>query len=211
MDSALPEDVAINTFYFHTPNTPADGSSRVAIVAAVRQFYDDVAAGATNSVASYLTPDIDPLSCRIKLYNLTDPQPRTPALDTNLPLTTLGSTDVLPSEVAACMSFRGAPVSGVPAARRRGRVYIGPLNINAADASTGRPELTFMTDVAAAGAAIIALNSALEAVWVVYSPTDDPTPDSSSTGVTIDNGYVDDAWDTQRRRGLRPTARITFP
>jgi hypothetical protein len=39
--------------------------------------------------------------------------------------------------------------------------------------------------------------------WVVYSPTDDAYHE-------VANGWVDNAWDTQRRRGYKPTSRTTF-
>jgi len=39
--------------------------------------------------------------------------------------------------------------------------------------------------------------------WVVYSPTNGNT-------VNVDNGWVDNAFDTQRRRGLAVTARTNW-
>jgi hypothetical protein len=39
--------------------------------------------------------------------------------------------------------------------------------------------------------------------WAIYSPT-------ANLHKTITDIWVDDAWDTQRRRGLAPTTRDTF-
>ena len=54
----------------------------------------------------------------------------------------------------------------------------------------------------------IALANALEAIgsehgpWIVWSPTNDEA-------VHVTNAFVDDEWDTVRKRGLKPTARST--
>lgn len=39
--------------------------------------------------------------------------------------------------------------------------------------------------------------------WRIWSPT-------NNNSVLIDNGWVDNAWDTQRRRGVEATARTIF-
>jgi len=54
-----------------------------------------------------------------------------------------------------------------------------------------------------------------EAVWVVFSPTTaGPEPWSegvlTSASPQVVGGYVDNAFDTQRRRGTDATVRVTF-
>jgi len=48
-----------------------------------------------------------------------------------------------------------------------------------------------------------ASDAAADWTWVVYSTVDNAM-------YPVDNGWVDNSWDTQRRRGVKPTARYTF-
>jgi hypothetical protein len=208
-DNGLPEDRYVNNFYFHTSTTPSNGPDRVQIVGALQQFWNDTHAG-MNAVGlhEYLSPTIDTSAADIVLYDMTDPEPRAPKLTAVNPLEAPG-TVAGPHEVAMCLSFKGAPVSGQPAARRRGRVYVGPLATTAFGVD-GRPATGFVEDLAIAGEFLLEENTA-NVQWVIYSPTDDPNPDGLSGGVPIVEVWVDNAYDTQRRRGLRPTSREIRP
>lgn len=109
----------------------------------------------------------------------------------------------LPAEVALVMSFQAARASGQNQARRRNRVYLGPLG-GSAPSSDGRPAPGFVTQVARAGSDLAAAaSSSVNWNWVVWSPTE-------QQDYQVDNGWVDNSWDTQRRRGLAPTSRTTF-
>jgi hypothetical protein len=112
----------------------------------------------------------------------------------------------LPPELAICVSFRAALASGVNAARRRGRVYIGPLSDNAREGG-GDPQVASAARIALAQDAddlLTASNASADWSWGVYSRTD---------GILrpVVAGWVDDAFDVQRRRGLEPTTRSTYP
>lgn len=138
-----------------------------------------------------------------KVYDLSDPEPRQPVLigTNNL---TVGTGDALPPEVAICLSFQAAPVSGVPQARRRNRVYL-PYIREAQLSADGRPAGTLLTIlVGAADTLWDASEAATSWQWVGYSPTDAQAWD-------IDNGWMDNEWDTQRRRGRKATSRTVFP
>lgn len=99
------------------------------------------------------------------------------------------------------LSFQADKVSGLPQARRRGRVYFGPLG-GAAEAS-GRPGTTLLSAVVAFGAALLSESNLADWTWVVYSTV-------NNGGAPVTNGWVDNSFDTQRRRGLEWTARTTF-
>lgn len=140
----------------------------------------------------------------INSYDRSDPTPRAPVLTTFHNFTSAITGNSSPSEVAMCLSFQGEKVSGTSQARRRGRIYLGPL---AADgvASDGRPSSTLTTAVRTFGVNLLAGSGPSPAtyLWTVWSTVDDGP-------VTVDNGWVDNAFDTQRRRGIQPTTRSTF-
>lgn len=139
---------------------------------------------------------------RMKSYDLADPEPRAPVLTAQSNLTT-GSAP-MPTEVSLVMSFQAAQSSGVPQSRRRNRVYL-PFIIQSANGTDARPNVTIINTVQAAAAALLAASgpSSGDWQWVVYSPTD-------SAFDLVDNGWIDNEWDTQRRRGRLATSRTTF-
>jgi len=144
---------------------------------------------------------------RIKVYDLDDPAPRVPIID-NVQTSLGGSGSALPAEVAICCSYQAVRQSGNDQANRRGRVFIGPLgdvSVNTADSSDveSRPTTAAMNTIIN-GIAQLAVPVGDSAVkWVVYSPTLDAFAE-------VDNLWIDNAFDTQRRRGVRATARTTL-
>lgn len=196
MDSGIPADVAVNTWHFSEEG--ADLSASIFnIHAALDTFYQ--------AVDTYLSVRLDATKAHVKYYLLSDPKPRQPRADNAL--STLGTgTDTLPQELAICVSFKGAFVSGEPPARRRGRIFLGPLaqgamgSSSVADriSSSARPAIA-----AAAGALLATSNASSTFSWVVYSEVDNATRD-------VVSGWVDDAFDVQRRRGVFATTRTNF-
>lgn len=202
--SGLPEDVAVNTLYF------VDGSP-------------DPIVGTMNSIATQINTAwgfldnfrgaqlLDTAGMSLKIYDQTAPPNSSPVGvygPYNLGAPT--AVDNLPLEVAAVCSFQGAIIAGTNRARRRGRNYIGPLNTTALAAgdSTTPPALSagMITALRDYMSALWDTNSAANpSTWSVYSRADDAM-------VTITNGWVDNDFDTQRRRGKRATTRsnITF-
>ncbi len=75
-------------------------------------------------------------------------------------------------------------------------MYMGPFF---AGGMLGRPSATQQTALLDLASDLAALGGA-DVAWVIYSPTD-----NQYRGVT--NAWVDNAWDTQRSRGLAPTSR----
>jgi hypothetical protein len=122
----------------------------------------------------------------------------------------------LPNEVALCLSYQAVAISGESQARRRGRIFFGPL-CNTANtlSATGecRPSAALVT--ALCGAATLLATPAATAAgdlvhWAVYSPTTDLTETIDDAFQDVDNGWVDNSFDTQRRRGRDATARTTW-
>lgn len=196
MDSGLPEDTAMNVWHFFAD--AGDDATANLIAAALKAFYD--------TVDTYLSTNINAAGAVVEFYNLADPEPRVPFHSVNIGADMITSTTALPDEVALCLSFQAAQISGVPQARRRGRVYIGPLGQNAAGAAAAgnRPAAAFITAMVNAGTALsTASDAAATWSWVVFSRV-------LNLGDPVVDGWVDNAFDTQRRRGVDATSRSTF-
>jgi hypothetical protein len=205
--SLLPEDRFINTFHFADEEltdsylTLAEGCRE-----RVRDFY--VVAHTTDPLGLYLSSYVQ-RAFTVVSYNMLLPKgTRTPTvLSGTLPNVSGGG---LPEEVAICLTLQGAPPV---TARRRGRLYIGPLmnqsTVIAASSSTtpARPLMTGASNVAACildKANFLVDESSVLLPWCIRStvPTENYVP--------IVQGYVDNAFDTQRRRGPDPSTRNYF-
>lgn len=203
-DSGLVEDSVTNTFYWNVSGGGVTADFDV-IKARLLAFYNTPTSPAVNSPSDYLAPQLDTANGRIRMYAMADPTPRVPVYDAAFAIdSTLGSNG-LPSEVALVLSFHATPLSGTPMARRRGRVYLGPLSstVLTTGASEVRPTADVITTWASAGKGLEAANT-VAISWQVFSPT-------SGVASEVVGGWVDNAFDTQRRRGVAPAARTVFP
>lgn len=99
-----------------------------------------------------------------------------------------------PREVALCLSF----YAGQNSARHRGRIYLPAFELGALGL---RPTNAQMDKVLNLGDQFSGLGGA-DVDWIVKSR-------KAGGGGTVTNTWVDDEWDTQRRRGLRSTTRRT--
>lgn len=206
LDSGVPEDAIVNTFYFDQDDNgllPPPDDSYDAVVQSLADFYQVFDA--------LLYPSSIGTDATVRIYDMRDPEPRQMRRLDTFPIAG-GLTDPLPNEVALCASFAADYVSGVNPQRRRGRVYLGPVATGATliTGSQSRPSAAVMAAI------ITALESLLTPAdvggsslsWALYSRADD------LGGATIDDsfhdvqrGWVDNAWDTQRRRGPAATSR----
>lgn len=196
--SAVTEDRIVNTWHFEAPEV-TDGlpsaASQAAMSATLIAFYNDIQGLMPDSKVALGTHRVD-------WYRLADVSPRIPRWGADFTLTGLSTSDSFPTEVAMCASYQAARISGVNQASRRGRVFIGPLT--EATSSGARPTGAARTTINAAMEAVaLDSNGALGYTWVVYSQ-------KLGTGATVTNGWCDNAYDTQRRRGQDPTVRDTW-
>lgn len=196
MDDNLPENAATNTLHFEVPDFTVQAPL---IEAALNSMYQNF--------NTHLSSLITPSTWVYKWFNLADPEPRVPVRTTTGMGALATGTTAAPPEVALCISFKAAAVSGFPAGRLRNRIYIGPLATGTID-TTGRPTSTAVTALANGADILLEASKAAGWDWVVFSPT------QSSQGLVdsfpIESGWVDNEFDTQRRRGRRSTARTTF-
>ncbi len=177
-----PSDVISNTFYLDKTSIPGQGGA------------DELALAtdAVNLWKANTTPINDYPTYRCKIYDMADAKPRPVIAEYSS--STVGGSDSGPQEVALCLSF----YAGRNIPRRRGRLYIGPFF---AGEMAGRPSLTQQNRLIAIGNGLAALGG-VDVAWVIYSPTD-------NTYRAVTNTWVDNAWDTQRSRGIAPTGRVT--
>lgn len=200
----IPEDVSVNTFHFSGSDTVSDAAPT--IKARLKDFYD-LAPASTVPLKNFYAGNCVFSSARIKVYDMDAPEPRVPVIDEGLGASnaTPSGSKNLPSEVAICASFRAAAASGSPAARRRGRVYLGPLAdgcVTTGTTAPARPNTSALTTVAQVCDRLAEASTA-NVLWTVYSRVDNQWRN-------VVAGWVDDAFDTQRRRGQSAVSRTTW-
>lgn len=142
-------------------------------------------------------------SMELLAYDLADPEPRTPIGDTTTTITP-SSAGAYPSDMAICLSYRASTPSGTVRARRRGRVYIGPLVSSTGTPVAGQGIRVSPTVVNAIldAAELLATQSATALLWSIYSPTD-------GQAFPIVEASVDNGFDTRRSRDNPATTRTT--
>lgn len=193
MTSGIPEDAVVNTIWVES----TDSAEVIA---------EMVPAFATNLdlFRGHFPSTVRQLNHSIKTYAMADPEPRAPIDEYSWSFTNAPTGNPAPPELAICLSFQGARVSGESQARRRGRIYLGPLDV-ADVASDGRPTSGLVNDAVTLGEGLLSASAGMTGgKWVVWSPT-------SNDSTEITNGWVDNAFDVQRRRGVSPTLRTTYP
>lgn len=213
--SGMVEDQIVNNFAFTTAATPPSGSNLDEISDALFDFYNDISGAQSNSLATYLAPCVDRSDPpQIRHFDLAGHLDGTAhgspiRVDAMASLDATGLSTGFPAEVAICMSFRstyGADAEFTPTtrprARDRGRIYLGPLisSVGNTDATTGRvkPAQSLIDDITIAGARL--RDAAGGMIWSVWSR-------KGSSLKSVTTVWVDDAWDTQRRRGERATTK----
>jgi hypothetical protein len=199
--SGLPVDRTVNVWHFEGPGSYVEDVDNA--ISLMNAFYTQISSTQVNPIGYFLSPWVARAATRTA-YNMDAAIPRVPTTEA-LTLPTSGGANGLPNEVAVCLSFEGAPPH---TARRRGRVYIGPLwngagvSVAATSASDGRVSDTLIHDLTVAADLLMLPLGGV--VWVIRSSL--PTPNY----VPVVSGWVDNAFDTQRRRGQASTARTVF-
>lgn len=191
--SAIPADYVQNQFCVTTG--VSEDLEVDDIVTALKDFYDEVA-------GYVLATGIATTGHMVKFYALPGIEPNYPFAERTFDLASPSTGTVLPTEVCIAVSFQGSRAAGFPQARRRGRIFL-PY-VNSISNVSGRPGSTARTAIAAAASALAGDIGALPSHrWAVWSTVD-------QEAVVVEDGWVDDAFDTQRRRGLAVTSRTTW-
>lgn len=210
-DSGLSEDTVSNTWYFGDDDsgTSPSGADANIVSDALNAFYNSLSARYAAHLGTTRT---------MKVYDMVDAEPRVPIYEESY-TPTAPTNQGFPGEVALCLSFQAAPQSGVSQATRRGRVFLGPLAMAAADTSElagdTRPSSATITAIDSAYTTLRSTVAAgiTDGEHMVFSPRRIQLGDTVHEAANIvDEAWVDNAFDTQRRRGAKATLRnIIFP
>lgn len=192
----IPKDAVTNTLHFYTTDISTYDLDNVRDM--IIDFYTSNNGG-SSSITRHYSNQVGP-TAEIRYYNLGDPKPRVPIRVDTFARSASSSNSALPGEVALVLSFQGLKESGANMARRRNRIYLGPFNTNTL-ATDGRPQGSLIADIRRAAAEMLrASDASFQWNWDVFSPTDDDSH-------RVVSGWVNNAWDTQRRRGVEATTR----
>ena len=182
--SALPRDVMQITpcFRAQTPMLPTDTANWTTLADDIRNIF---AGSWTDKATNQMT---------VKLYDIegTD-KPNRPRA-TSVKYAGQAAEASAMREIALCLSFYGGPNGP----SNRGRLYI-PAWLFLAGSVPVRPTQANRDKVAELPALLSAVGGT-NIDWGVWSTTRDQF-------TKVDHWFVDDEWDVQRRRGLKPSAR----
>lgn len=199
--TGIPADTIVNTWHFIHHTAPVSDYDNVRDM--LLDFYD-AESYQTYNITHFMTEGSVEDTWDVVAYDLDDPEPRAPHYESSFTVTGLNPSNVpLVREAALVLSIQAEPQSGVPQARRRNRKYLGPFGVNALG-NDGRPHQNLLNVIAYSARDL--LNAAQASAtwgWRVYSPT-------TGLDLTPVGGWVDNAWDTQRRRGWDATSRINW-
>jgi len=187
VDSLLPRDAAtINPCFRHQLGIIAGGPDWQTLA-------DDLAAAVNTwfpAASRQLT---------VKLYEIKPPVAGTPNRPEATKVLNTGafSPTGYPGEIACCLSFYG----GSNSPHQRGRLYVPAFTFLSGGANSNRPGSADRTKVSGLVAPFANLGGP-NVDWIVWSPT-------RQSATRVDHWFVDDEWDIQRRRGLKPTTRLS--
>lgn len=219
--SGLPEDNIVNTVHYQIDSTLVSTTNLHAMAGEVAQAFT-LADGGGHTIGYYMGTTVSRTAHPEVATYLLDADGRSGSPETvdywpgTLAARSASDND-LPREVALCLSLHGdlagiaEDVPGGPAgpagdthprARVRGRLFIGPWNLDAGGLRPGASVRTLLQNI---GTALIANNghSTAEYLPAIYSRKNRAT-------VPMTGGWVDDEWDIQRRRGTQRTTRTLF-
>jgi hypothetical protein len=208
--SGLPEDRVVNTWHFSTVSTPPLRADLSRIGTMLNRFYV-VLEGAFNEAPANFFSDFLAGPMRVRYYNMDVAAPRPLLAEDTFPFFPTPTPQQLPSEVALVLSYRSDRIAGVLPASERGRVYLGPFHAGAAvDGSfDSRPVPALIAAVARHATRLIGDGEVPGATWISYSPTRRSRGQAPFFGV-VKSGFIDDAWDSQRRRGRDASTRTIY-
>lgn len=215
--SGISRDNVVNTFTWEFPGDFIALDAAALIKDKLDDFYGSVAGGAAFALGTKIGTQISRTVAPIlRVYDVTNDLGGTPAgsplqttLLANLPPAASGNCH--PEEVAFCLTFHadyGVDVEFGPGtrprSRDRGRVYLGPLTADTISMGGGeacRPSAALKTSALQAGVSMTGDAACRLVVWSRASQSVKPVTRCS----------VDDAFDTQRRRGASSLLRTFAP
>jgi hypothetical protein len=212
--SGFPEDTCVHTFHFTTAAAAQSAPVAQSIADQLISFYNVSHLPGGSPLGNEMSNVIARALCQIKIYNITPAPPHAPILTVGFTLTATSSSGMA-NEVALVLSYNGLVTAGVPARRNRGRMYFGPLVVGNTSIDTGdlRPTTTMINKLAGAGSFLTPPFGTIDVInWCVYSRVQRALGRPvEEYAIPVAKIHVDNAFDTQRRRGRAATSRVTIP
>lgn len=178
--SGLPEDVYENVLFFNNSNLSIDTAQNTCD--SLQAQYN--AAGFIAGVKSV----------EVRAYELGGGQPIAGTGIVAKPVLSVG----VPHEIACCLSYAAEDDPDRATAKRRGRIFLGPLGSGIVGGD--RPGPSLRAAVLQFGQDLASIGTAGATTWMLHSRV-------ANESYKVESIWVDDAWDVQRRRGLAPTLR----
>jgi hypothetical protein len=207
----IPADAVVNTLHYQLQDAGGAPLGDFILEADAVLLADSVADAFAGS--SSLWSNLVKNELTVEVYDMAAPEPRVPlAVDTRTGFGARASS-AYPGEIAVCLSHRAEATSGAIAARRRGRIYLGPIPSSAgAVAANGevRVSTTYRNNVLTFAASLEEGAATLPDVFRlgVFSRTSLVNPNDPDAAFSRSTEwFIDDAFDIQRRRGAAPTVR----
>jgi len=219
-NSGLPKDSITNSFALTTKGGSTEDSASSAFTVELDAFY--------SAIGSWLSDEYAWDVGTAEYISMETDRPRLPFKTQTISATGVSGTNIrMPAELALCCSLEGERTSGVNMRRRRGRFYVGPLNVETSG-NQSRPSSALVAALSSAldGLITASLSDYELCIYSRYThykvpvgsnitdkdengdPLYDEDPDFLAGSYTpVVRAWVDDAWDIQRRRGLSPSTR----
>lgn len=201
--TGLPSDVMVNSFVFRNQNLagPLGGGLEGRIKTALDEFYFGRVGDTQGSISSHMRGgSFSGLTYRI--YDLADTPPRPVHIEESGAYATaaFSTGNPLPEEVACVVSWQTA----VRGPHGRGRTFLGGFATEASgtDTETGTARVHANLSGSIQTAADRLLGDNNQDVELHILGAQGPN--------RVRTGYVDNAWDTQRRRGLKSSSRVVI-
>lgn len=191
--SNLPEDRYVTTYAF-------SGGTAAQVVDAVSTLWvGGLTGGPATGIGQWISNGVPRDNAEVRVYDLSDPPGAREPTIFSFTLPAAASPTILPSEVAIVSTLGNSAQR-----RRRGRFYLGPLNLATSDSTSGvaRVSNSCLGNIRDSCAALA--GDEFGPVWGCISQVD-------GVFFAVDQGHVDNAFDTQRRRGEDSTARLLWP
>jgi hypothetical protein len=205
--NGTPADAVSNTFHFQvdpgTTNDQAAGIFDDFLIA----FYNDAADNTVIPIRQFLATSLDRTAnaCSIKFDSASVLGDTPTIVHWTLGDNNSGSYVDLPGEIAICLSLRADTWHS---RHGRGRIFLGPCHARVLQVATGRgdPRVKDEIQQAIKASALKLADSLLHPYglhWVIPNY-------GLGTARPITSGFVDDAFDIQRRRGVKTQSRVSW-
>lgn len=198
--SGLPRDRFVNSWAFEGTGASISDTELATVRTRLVEFYTSPV-GAGTPLTGFMSRAVKQ-AVLIRLYRLSQTPPRTP-IETQHTFNISQTGTALPNEVAVVLSFYNT----VNVKRRRGRIFFGPLAAMAGvfDTDDVKVEASLRTALSGAANRLAAYGNdpTLGPHWSILSQRDAQLK-------LVTDGWIDNTFDTQRRRGVRSNLRTSW-